>query len=109
MAGGPDRAGTRSVRQYRVALYERLMEAQERIAHARYAYGASDATVEAALDAADGLSPEERGDDLYLASLERYITALGGRLEVRAVFPEGVVQLPSGAVVSGAARRRPAG
>ena len=43
----------------------------------------------AALDAADEqLSEDQRREDLYLSALEHYVAALGGRLEVRAVFGE---------------------
>jgi DNA-binding XRE family transcriptional regulator len=35
----------------------------------------------------------ERQDDLKLSTLERYIVALGGRLEVRAIFDDGDVVL----------------
>lgn len=75
------------VNETRVKLYEQLMEAQERIAQARYARGVDDAVVVAALDAAEtGISEQQRREDLYLASLAAYVAALGGRLEVRAVF-----------------------
>ena len=37
----------------------------------------------------------ERQDNLYLSTLSSYVAALGGRLEVTAVFPEGSVQLVS--------------
>ncbi len=75
------------VNEVRVRLYEQLMEAQERIAQLRYAGGVDDAAVVAALDAAEtGISEQQRREDLYLASLAAYVAALGGRLEVRAVF-----------------------
>ena len=78
----------------RVRIYERLMEAQERIAEARYNRGAGHESVLAAMDAAETeLSEAERREDLYLSSLSAYVTALGGRLEVRAVFPDGSVVL----------------
>jgi hypothetical protein len=77
------------VSEMRVRLYEQLMEAQDRIAWARYARGVDDAAVLAALDAAQtDISPQQRREDLYLASLAAYVAALGGRLEVRAVFGE---------------------
>jgi hypothetical protein len=76
----------------RVTLYEQLMEAQEQIAQTRYAHGVDDATVVAALDAADtGITTEQRREDLYLSSLAAYVRALGGRLELRAVFDDGSV------------------
>jgi hypothetical protein len=77
------------VNQHRAAIYERLMDAQERIARARHQRGVDHAVVQAALDQADGaLSEDERYEDLYLASLAHYVRALGGQLEVRAVFPD---------------------
>lgn len=39
------------------------------------------------------ISRIERQDDLYLSTIEEYIEGLGGRLEVRAVFPDHVVSL----------------
>jgi hypothetical protein len=32
-------------------------------------------------------------DDVYLSTLSNYITALGGQLEIKAVFPAGTVTL----------------
>jgi hypothetical protein len=71
----------------RAEIYERLMEAQERIAHQLYKRGVSNEVVVGALDAVDErLSEEQRRDDLYLSALAHYVEALGGRLELRAVF-----------------------
>lgn len=84
--------GERSLNEQRVATYVRLMDAQERIAHARSRRGVSDATIDEALavselDSSDG-EPE---DDLYLGSLGRYVAALGGHLEVRVVFADEAI------------------
>jgi len=50
------------------------------------------ATVEAALDRIDEkMSEAERREDLYLSALRYYVEALGGRLEVRAVFGDEAV------------------
>ena len=35
----------------------------------------------------------EHQDDVYLSTLSNYITALGGQLEIKAVFPAGTVTL----------------
>lgn len=76
----------------RVSLYERLMEAQEQIAHARYARGVAHEQVVAAMDAAEARPSEAaRREDLYLSVLSAYVEALGGQLEVRAVFPEDTI------------------
>jgi hypothetical protein len=75
------------VNEARARLYERLMDAQERIARACYERGVGHEQILAALDAAEErLSEEERVQDLYLSTLAHYVQALGGRLEVRAVF-----------------------
>jgi len=86
----PPRAGREEpVNAMRAELYRRLMESQERIAHALYRRNISHDDVLSALDAVDELmTDEERSEDLYLAGLEHYVAALGGRIEVRAVFGE---------------------
>jgi len=75
------------VNRMRAELYRHLMEAQEQIAHVLYRRGVSHDDVLAALDAVDEeLSEDQRRDDLYLSGLAHYVAALGGRIEVRAVF-----------------------
>lgn len=77
------------VNEMRVSIYKRLLEAEEQIAHAQYLRGVDHTVVKAALDAIDErMSEEERREDLYLSALKYYVGALGGRLEVRAVFGE---------------------
>lgn len=77
------------VSEMRVAIYRRLLEAEEQIAHARYRRGVSNEVVQDALDAIDErMSPDERSEDLYLSALRYYVEALGGRVEVRAVFDD---------------------
>ena len=39
------------------------------------------------------VSKLERRDDVYLSTLSDYVEALGGRLELRAVFPDQVVAI----------------
>jgi len=88
------------VNEMRAGIYERLMKAQEQIARAQYTRGAGHEAVVAALDTADErLSEDERREDLYLSALALYVEALGGRLEVRAVFGDESVLV----------RRQPAG
>lgn len=73
----------------RAQIYERLMEAQERIAQVLYKRGVSHESVLQALDAVDErMSEAERRDDLYLSAMTYFVEALGGRLEVRAMFDE---------------------
>jgi hypothetical protein len=80
------------VNEMRARIYRRLLEAEERIAHERYRAGVKHETVEAALDSVDErMSEAERREDLYLSALRYYVEALGGRLEVRAVFGDEAV------------------
>jgi hypothetical protein len=82
----------RSLNVARAGIYERLMDAQERIARARYQHGIENGIIQAALDQADEeLSEDDRREDLYLSSLRHYVRALGGQLEVRAVFGDEAV------------------
>ena len=86
--------GDGPVNEARIKLYRRLLEAREQVARARYVRGAADDIVQAALDAADArLTEDEQREDLYLSALGHFIGALGGRLEVRAVFGEEAVVL----------------
>lgn len=39
------------------------------------------------------ISRIEHEDDLYLSTLSGYVAALGGRLELRAVFPDETVEI----------------
>jgi len=39
----------------------------------------------------------ERGQDVYLSTLRSYVEALGGRLELTAVFPDQTITLGSSA------------
>jgi hypothetical protein len=78
-----------NVDQRRVATYRRLMDAEMRVAELRERYGATPEELTRALE----LSGREADgdDDIYLAELARFVAALGGHIEVRAVFPEEVM------------------
>jgi transcriptional regulator with XRE-family HTH domain len=39
------------------------------------------------------ISKLERRTDMYIRTLRRYIEAMGGSLQIRAVFPDGEVQI----------------
>ena len=39
------------------------------------------------------ISKLERRTDMYVSTLGRFIEAMGGELEIRAVFPDGVVRI----------------
>ncbi len=80
----------------RASIYRRLLEAEERIAHARYRAGVDHKVVDEALDRIDEkMSEAERREDLYLSALKYYVEALGGRVEVRAVFGDDSVVVRS--------------
>ncbi|MCU1350509.1 MAG: hypothetical protein JWO56_3539 [Acidobacteria bacterium] len=83
----PDVLSEDPVSRMRAEIYQRLMEAQESIAHTLYQRGVSHDVVLAALDSVDErLTDGQRREDLYLSALAHYVIALGGRLEVRARF-----------------------
>jgi predicted transcriptional regulator len=41
------------------------------------------------------ISRLEKQNDCHLSTLRKYVTALGGRLEMRAVFPDKIIELDS--------------
>jgi hypothetical protein len=93
-SSGKEVKGQEPVNRMRAEIYRRLMEAQEQIAHALYRRGVSHDDVLVALDAVDErISDDQRREDLYLSGLEHYVAALGGRIEVRAVFGKDEILL----------------
>ena len=82
-----------------LALHRRLVDvgmrlADMRLGELRRRRGISQAAVAEALDVSQpNVSRIEQEDDLRLTTLGRYVAALGGDLELRAVFPEGSVDL----------------
>jgi transcriptional regulator with XRE-family HTH domain len=86
--------GQRPLNEERVAAYKRLMEAETRLADVRRRRGVSQATIAEALEVSQpNVSRIEQEDDVYLSTLVRYVAALGGHLEVQAVFPEETITL----------------
>ena len=85
----------RALSDRRVERFRRLMAAQERIAEALTPHGVTDAQLQAALAVAEEALPRDPEDDrdFYRAALERYVVALGGRLEDDAIFPDVTVDL----------------
>jgi hypothetical protein len=74
------------------------MAAQAQIAHVLYRRGVDDGVVQAAMDAVDEkMSEAERREDLYLSALTYYVEALGGRLELHAIFGDETVVVRTGA------------
>ncbi|HEY2258174.1 MAG TPA: helix-turn-helix domain-containing protein [Solirubrobacteraceae bacterium] len=79
-----------------MATYRQLMDAELRLADVRRRRGVSqDAMAEALAVSQPNVSRIEREDDVYLSTVARYVAALGGRLEVRAVFGEESITLLS--------------
>jgi DNA-binding XRE family transcriptional regulator len=70
------------------------MRAELRLAELRKHRGASQAKVAKRLEVSQSnVSQLERGDDVKLSTLESYVNALGGRLEVSAVFEDETISI----------------
>ena len=70
------------------------MDAETRLAELRERRGLSQASIAEALEVSQpNVSRIEREDDLYLSTLARYVAALGGHLEVSAIFEDETVTL----------------
>jgi predicted XRE-type DNA-binding protein len=83
----------------RVDEYRRLMDAIVSLYRLREQRGLTQVDVAKVLDVTQGnVSRVENAADLYVSTLARYVEALGGHLELTAVFPDQVVpvELPSG-------------
>lgn len=84
--------GQRSLNESRVAAYKRLMDAELRLSELRSRRGLSQSAIAEALSVSQpNVSRIEQEDDVYLSTLARYIVALGGHLEVQAVFPDETI------------------
>ena len=85
---------TLPIDEQRVALYRRLMDAEARLDHVRERRRMSDTAFGDVLDAVEADPERNRSDvDVYLSALARYVGALGGHLDVLAVFPEETISL----------------
>ncbi len=96
MSDSKDIANGGDVNQERVAIYMRLMLAQQRIAEELARSGVADERFVEALAAADADAGAADDHDIFLAGLSRYVKALGGYVEVRAVFPQAIVTVSRG-------------
>lgn len=86
----------RPLDERRVAAYKLLMEAETTLHELRERRGISQATLAGALEMTQpNVSRIESEDDVYLSTLARYVAALGGHIEVRAVFPDETVTVLS--------------
>ncbi len=72
----------------------RIMDAITTLHQAREQRGVTQTELARALDVSQAnVSRTERKEDLFLSTIRRYVEALGGGLEVRAVFPDQTVML----------------
>lgn len=86
--------GQRPLNEARVAEYKRLMDAELRLAELRIRRGVSQATVADVLSVSQpNISRIEAEDDVYVSTVARYVAALGGHIELRAVFPDETITL----------------
>jgi DNA-binding XRE family transcriptional regulator len=82
----------RPLNEKRVAAFKRLMEAEMRLSELRSRRGLSQAAIAEALSVSQpNVSRIEQEEDVYLSTLARYVAALGGHLEVQAVFPDETI------------------
>ena len=82
--------GELPLNEARMETYKRLMDAEVRLDEVRRRRGVSDTALGDALEASEGGAHE---GDVYLSTLMRYVAALGGHLEVRAVFADETITL----------------
>ena len=83
----------RPLNEARVAMYGRLMDAEDRLERVRRRRGVSEMALGDALEASESASGGCLHDDVYLDAVARYVDALGGHLEVQAVFREETITL----------------
>jgi len=82
------------VRRERIATYKRAMLDALALADLRAQRGATQHDVAGKLGVTQAnISRIEHEEDLYLSTLRGYVAALGGELEVNAVFADGKVAL----------------
>jgi len=82
------------VRRERIATYKRAMLDALALAELRAQRGVTQQDVAGKLGVTQAnISRIEHEEDLYLSTLRGYVAALGGELEVNAVFADGKVAL----------------
>ena len=85
---------TDPTRRDRMNRDRRLMRDVSELARLREARGAPQEVVARAWQVSQAnMSRAEPEDDVYLSTLCRYVEALGGRLEISAVFPDQTIHL----------------
>ncbi len=82
------------VQRERIAVQKRAMRDAIALAELRARQALTQREVAGSLGVSQAnVSRIEHEEDLYLSTLRSYVEALGGRLEVNAVFADGVVSL----------------
>lgn len=85
-------------RRARVEQQERAIDTVLALAELREAREATQRTLAGRMGVSQAnVSRIEHEEDVYLSTLRSYVEALGGRLELRAVFPDGIVTIGSDA------------
>jgi predicted XRE-type DNA-binding protein len=86
--------GQRTLNEDLVEIYKSLMDAEVQLAELGARRGLSPEQIAEALSVSrPNVSRIEQEDDVYLSTLTRYVAALGGHIEVQAVFPDETVTL----------------
>ncbi len=85
------------IHRARMAEYERVLEDVRALTRLRAELGLPEYEVDDELDAdAKTVLINESQEDPYVSALRGYIKAMGGRLEINAVFPDGTLTLLPG-------------
>ncbi len=115
MAGGKswnEVRGQRALNEVRIETYRRLMDAQTEIAEALLQGDlVSEEKIDEALSASQADEPGSPAteDGIYLSGLARYVSVLGGHLELRAVFPDVTVTVRPNDLPTGETRQADSG
>jgi len=81
-------------RRARIAAYKRAMDDARALAALRAARGATQREIAERLGVTQAnISRIEHEEDVYLSTLRGYVAALGGELEINAVFPDRTIAL----------------
>lgn len=95
-------------RRERVEREKRLMEDVLTLTELRQARGVTQESLAVAWDTSQAnVSRVEHERDVYLSTLRAYIAALGGRLELTAVFPDQTIKLGGPGATSPEAAAQP--
>src|SRR4051812_11140802 len=98
-----DRIAADPKRQARLESERRLTEAIIALSALREARGATQQLAEAWDVTQANVSQIEHTPDIYLSTLRNYVAALGGCLEINAIFPDQTIRLLPGIMDRGAA------